>query len=120
MNRNALSFIEASEKLFGANAIVTRDNINEIVKESGAPYPYWLVTKTEYRYGRGQYKVPSSGNKVEQIEQKEEEMEVAYHNVVALRQPKLVDDNEPSVPSKYPNYVPFGFFKDMQIGRAHV
>ena len=114
MNRNALSFIEASEKLFGANAIVTRDNINEIVKESGAPYPYWLVTKTEYRYGRGQYKVPNSGNKVEHIEQKEEEMEVAYHNVVALRQPKLVDDNEPSVPSKYPNYVPFGFFKDMR------
>ena len=71
MNRNALSFIEASEKLFGANAIVTRDNINEIVKESGAPYPYWLVTKTEYRYGRGQYKVPSSGNKVEHIEQKD-------------------------------------------------
>ena len=114
MNRNALSFIEASEKIYGVEAILTRDNINEVVKQSSAPYPYWLVTKSEYRFGRGQYKVPASGNNIIQTEQKEEEMEVAYHNVVALRQPKLVDENEPSVPAKYPNYVPFGFFKDMR------
>ena len=97
MNRNALSFIEASEKLFGANAIVTRDNINEIVKESGAPYPYWLVTKTEYRYGRGQYKLPNIGTQrkvTKEVTKQETQEELVMENVVALRQPKLVDDSK--------------------------
>jgi cobaltochelatase CobS len=117
MNRNALQFIEACEKMFGNDCIITRDGIAEVVSESGAPYPYWLTTKSEYRYGRGQYKVPPSGKKIQKsqpIKQEEPEMEVAYHNVVQLRQPKLVDDNEPAVPAKYPDYVPFGFFKDLR------
>jgi len=114
MNRNALSFIEACEKIFGSEVIITRDGIAEVVSESGAPYPYWLTTKSEYRYGRGQYKVPPSGKKIETVKEKESEMEVAYNNVVQLRQPKLVEDNEPAVPAKYPDYVPFGFFKDLR------
>ena len=117
MNKNALSFVEACERMFGNNAVVTRDGIAEVVSESGAPYPYWLVTKSEFRHGRGYYKVPSSGKtitKKESIKQEEPEMEVAYQNVVQLRQPKLIDDNEPSVPARYPDYVPFGFFKDLR------
>lgn len=114
MNRNALQFIEACEKIFGSEVIITRDGIAEVVSESGAPYPYWLTTKSEYRYGRGQYKVPPSGKKIETVKKKEPEMEVAYNNVVQLRQPKLVEDNEPAVPAKYPDYVPFGFFKDLR------
>jgi len=114
MNRNALQFIEACEKMFGSECIITRDGIAEVVSESGAPYPYWLTTKSEYRYGRGQYKVPPSGKKVETVKEKEPEMEIAYQNVVQLRQPKLVEDNEPAVPTKYPDYVPFGFFKDLR------
>jgi cobaltochelatase CobS len=114
MNRNALQFIEACEKIFGSEVIITRDGIAEVVSESGAPYPYWLTTKSEYRYGRGQYKVPPSGKKIKTVKEKETEMEVAYNNVVQLRQPKLVEDNEPAVPAKYPDYVPFGFFKDLR------
>ena len=117
MNRNALSFIEACEKMFGNDTIITRDGIAEVVSESGAPYPYWLTTKSEYRYGRGQYKVPPSGKKIQKtqpIKQEQPEMEIAYNNVLQLRQPKLIDDNEPAVPAKYPDYVPFGFFKDLR------
>jgi len=114
MNRNALQFIEACEKIFGSEVIITRDGIAEVVSESGAPYPYWLTTKSEYRYGRGQYKVPPSSKKAETVKVKEPEMEIAYQNVVQLRQPKLVEDNEPAVPAKYPDYVPFGFFKDLR------
>ena len=64
MNKNALSFVEACERIFGNNAVVTRDGIAEVVSESGAPYPYWLVTKSEFRHGRGYYKVPSSGKTI--------------------------------------------------------
>jgi MoxR-like ATPase len=33
--------------------------------------------------------------------------------VLAFKQPKLIDDSDVSIPTKYPDYVPFGFFKDL-------
>ena len=126
MNKNAKAFVVACEKIFGSEAIVTRDGITQICNESGAPYPYWLVTKSQYRYDRGQYKVPPSGEKIVKLKEsivklndadckvKEPETEVAYAQVLEFRQPKLIDDSEPAVPSKWPDYVPFGFYKDMK------
>ena len=112
LNRNAKAFVAAAEKAFGVGAVLTRDGIASIVEESGAPYPYWFVTKPEYRQGRGYYKLPDIGTKPK-VEVKEPEVEVALAQVVTLRQPKLVDDSESSVPTRYPDYVPFGFFKDL-------
>ena len=126
MNKNAKAFVVACEKIFGSEAIVTRDGITQICNESGAPYPYWLVTKSQYRYDRGQYKVPPSGEKIVKLKEsivklndadckvKEPETEVAYAQVLEFRQPKLIDDSEPAVPQKWPDYVPFGFYKDMK------
>jgi MoxR-like ATPase len=34
--------------------------------------------------------------------------------VVALRQPKLIDESDTAIPQKFPDYIPFGFFKDMR------
>lgn len=116
MNKNAKSFVVACESIFGDKAIINRDDITRVVNESGAPYPYWLVTKAEYRAGRGQYQVPASGEKVvkKTEEVKEEQMEVAYAQVLEFRQPKLIDESDSAVPSKYPDYVPFGFYKDLR------
>jgi MoxR-like ATPase len=129
MNKNAKQFVMAAESLFGANAVLTRDEIGRVVNESGAPYPYWLVTKAEYRSGRGQYQLPASGEKIVKLKSEivklndadykvnEPELEMAYAQpaqVLQFRQPKLVDDSEPAVPQKWPDYVPFGFFKDMR------
>ena len=126
MNKNAKAFVVACESTFGSEAVVTRDDITKVVNESGAPYPYWLVTKNEYRYDRGQYKVPPSGEKIVKSSQKivknleqdckvnAPEPEMAYAQVLEFRQPKLVDESEPAVPQKWPDYVPFGFFKDMR------
>jgi len=119
MNKNAKQFVVACEERFGSEAIVTRDGITQVCNESGAPYPYWLVTKSQYRYDRGQYKVPPSGEKIvkAKVKEQEAELEVAYAQpaqVLEFRQPKLVDDSEPSVPQKWPDYVPFGFYKDMK------
>jgi len=122
MNKNAKQFVVACEERFGSEAVITRDGITQVCNESGAPYPYWLVTKAQYRYDRGQYKVPPSGEKIVKKSEKivknpEPELEVAYAQpaqVLEFRQPKLVDDSEPSVPQKWPDYVPFGFYKDMK------
>ena len=122
MNKNATAFIVAAEEIFGTEPILTRDDITRVVNESGAPYPYWLVTKGEYRYDRGQYKVPPSGQKIVKKSEKivknpEPETEMAYAQpaqVLEFRQPKLIDESDNAVPTKYENYVPFGFFKDMR------
>ena len=129
MNKNAKAFVVACEQVFGKEAVVTRDNITQICNESGAPYPYWLVTKAQYRYDRGQYQVPFSGEKIVKLKESivklndadckvnEPETEMAYAQpaqVLEFRQPKLIDDSEPAVPQKWPDYVPFGFYKDMK------
>jgi hypothetical protein len=113
MNKNAKAFVTAAESIFGVEPILNRDDITRVCNESGAPYPYWLVTKAQYRHDRGQYKVPASGEPVS-VKQSEPETEVAYAQVLEFRQPKLVDENEPSVPQKWPDYVPFGFYKDLK------
>ena len=117
MNKNAKAFVVAAEQIFGVNALMSRDDITRVCNETGAPYPYWFVTKAEYRSGRGSYRLPASGEKVvmkKQAQVEEMETEVAYAQVVQLRQPKLVDDSDSAIPSKFPDYVPFGFFKDMK------
>ena len=114
LNRNQIAFVKAAEELFGVGAIVTRDNIQHVCEENDMSFPFWLVTKTEHRYGRGQYKLPSIGSKtVVKQEEKEEEMTVDMA-VVALRQPKLVDESDLSIPTLHPDYVPFGFFNDLR------
>ena len=122
MNKNATAFIVACEERFGEEVIITRDGITQVCNESGAPYPYWLVTKAQYRYDRGQYKVPPSGQKIVKKSEKivknpEPETEMAYTQaaqVLEFRQPKLIDESDMAIPAKYPDYVPFGFFKDMR------
>ena len=129
MNKNAKQFIVAAESIFGSEPILNRDDITKVCNESDAPYPYWLVTKSQYRYDRGQYKVPPSGEKIVKLKESivklndadckvnEPETEMAYAQpaqVLEFRQPKLIDDSEPAIPEKFPGYIPFGFFKDLK------
>jgi len=115
MNKNQKQFITACETKFGRDAIVTRAEIDDIVEETGCTYPFWLVTKTEHRAGRGQYRVPSLGApvKVAQAEPEYAEVDLTAQ-VLTLRQPKLMDESDASIPVKYPDYVPFGFFRDLR------
>jgi MoxR-like ATPase len=115
-NKNQMAFIKAAENIFGVGSILTRDGIQHVVNESGAPFPYWLVTKSEFRYDRGRYQLPDIGSKPKAKEvQPEPEAEMALAaQVLTFKQPKLIDDSDVSIPSKYPDYVPFGFFKDMR------
>ena len=125
MNKNQLAFVKACESKFGSDAIVSREDIAKICSESGVPMPYWLVTKAEYRHDRGQYKVPASGETIVKskgvpesnrpIEEPETEMAYAQPaQVLEFRQPKLVDESDSSIPEKWKDYVPFGFYKDMK------
>jgi len=111
LNRNQKSFVVAAEAIFGSDAILSRDDIQRVVNENGCSFPYWFVTKSEYRDGRGQYRLPNIGSKPK-IQEPEYEVALAAQ-VLEFKQPKLVDDSDVSIPTKYPDYVPFGFYKDL-------
>lgn len=116
LNRNQSMFVKCAEDIFGAGSVLTRDGIQHVVEESNLSFPHWFVTKSDYRVGRGKYKLPSIGSKPKIV--KEEEPEVAEVQLAAqvleFRQPKLLDDSDIAIPVKYADYVPFGFFKDLR------
>jgi len=117
MNRNQKAFIAASERKYGVSATLTRDQISDLVEEANLPYPFWLTSKSEHRAGRGAYQVPMlpAGDLPNAIRVAEPELaEVDLAQVMVLRQPKLQDDSDTSIPEKYPDYIPFGFFKDLR------
>lgn len=117
MNRNAKAFVSAATKLFGANGILNRDQIQKVVEESAVPYPFWFVTRQEYRASRGHYRLPDAPDVVGQVTETPTAVEkaavVELASVTILRQKKLHDDSDTSIPEKFAGYVPFGFYKDL-------
>lgn len=113
LNKNQIAFVKAAERLYGVGSVLTRDNIQHVAREEDMSFPFWFVTKSEYRSGRGQYQLPDIGTKPT-VKQDEPELEMALSaQVLAFKQPKLIDDSDVSIPVKYPDYVPFGFYKDL-------
>ena len=105
-------FVETARSVLGENVnFVSRQDIQRVVDESGFAYPHWLVTKSEYREERGVYRL-TDGN-VKPIPVAETPVAVEMAQVLHLRQPKLIDESESAIPEKYPDYVPFGFYKDL-------
>lgn len=118
MNKNQKAFILAAETKHGAHAILSRDQINEIVEETNCSFPFWLTTKSEHRVGRGQYEIPALDNlsgAISRAAPVPESITVDLQaQVLTLRQPKLLDESDAAIPQKFEDYVPFGFFKDMR------
>lgn len=113
LNKNQIAFVKAAERLYGVGSVLNRDNIQHVAREEDMSFPFWFVTKSEYRSGRGQYQLPDIGTKPT-VKQDEPELEMALSaQVLAFKQPKLIDDSDVSIPTKYPDYVPFGFYKDL-------
>jgi Cdc6-like AAA superfamily ATPase len=74
-----------------------------------------------YRAGRGLYKLPEHGAQsvknvsVSEVQVGSDVAEVALTaQVIKLKQPVLEEVSESAVPSVFPDYVPFGFFKDLR------
>ena len=113
MNRNQKAFIQSCERKHGVGAVLTRDQISALVEESDLTFPFWLTSKSEYRAGRGAYQVPVLEKSVKVAEPELATVDLSAQ-VMVLRQPKLQDESDTSIPVKYPDYVPFGFFKDLR------
>ncbi len=112
MNRNAKAFVQAATEIFGENAILSRDQIQRVVDERSVPYPFWFVTRQEFRSNRGQYRLPDAPNVVRPavtatVTEEPAVVEMAQTATVhVLRQKKLEDHADTSIPEKYQGYVP--------------
>ena len=117
LNRNAKAFVQAAAEMFGNGAILSRDQIQQVVNDRGVPFPYWFITKQEYRADRGQYKLPAMPDgapvAVQQEVTEQPETVAMAATVHVLRQKKLHDDADTAIPEKFPGFVPFGFYKDL-------
>jgi hypothetical protein len=125
MNRNAVMFVEAAQEKYGENATLNRDQVQVVCDESGAPYPYWFVSRPQYRAGRGLYALPSVGaQSVKSVVQSgtpspsnvgvQVEEPALTAQILKLKQPVLEEVLESAIPSVYSDYVPFGFYKDLK------
>ena len=114
LTKKMREFVDASVEVLGNQTILNRADINRVVTERNISYPYWLVTKTEYRHSRGEYVLPLTNTSTTVNPQPVLESTIDMAQIVHLRQPKLIDESDSSVPEIYPDYVPFGFYKDLK------
>ena len=110
LTKNQETFVDAVKEVLGTQTILNRADIQRVVDEKGMKYPHWLVTKSEFRFGRGEYRIPGDAGNVEVTEPV---IAPAMAPVTHLRQPKLIDEVDTSIPDVWPDYVPFGFYKDL-------
>jgi AAA domain (dynein-related subfamily)/CbbQ/NirQ/NorQ C-terminal len=111
LNQNQKDFLQAVKEVLGDKVIVNRAEIDQVVSEKGVKFPFWLTSKSTYRVGRGEYALPGANQVATQVTTPETVEAMAQ--VVHLRQPKLIDESDSSIPAVYPDYVPFGFYKDL-------
>jgi MoxR-like ATPase len=110
LNKNAKAFLLAATELYGLEAELTREQVQSVVDTKQVPYPYWFVTKPEYRAERGLYKLPFcdeyAANKAPEPAKVPEPSNV-------LKQKKMLDETDTAIPEKFDGFVPFGFYKDL-------
>jgi MoxR-like ATPase len=114
LNPNAIEFIQNAQQKYGYEAVITRDQIRDVVDSTGCSYPYFFITNKDYRYGKNTYRLPNIGTSNPIVQNQVPEEVSMTAQVLALRQPKLVDESQPTVPELHPDYVKFGFFNDLR------
>ena len=116
-------FVDAAIERFGVDAILTRGQINKLVKEQGFKNPTWFKTP-KFRVGRGEYKLPSVDGTLEVVtkvatpipapvvepvvEEPVVVEPVVEEAVVSLMATNIEMQN--LVPSEFEGFVPWGHF----------
>ena len=113
LSRQQREFISVCEQVHGVNAKVTRYDIDHLVEKYNVSPPHWLTTKSMFREGRGVYRVPTIDGYIEQHILPPKEIKPMENQVMELKTPKLTDESSPTIPVAFPDYVPFGFHKDL-------
>lgn len=114
MNKKAKQFVQLASLEYGEGAILTRQEISEVVNKHGLIYPTWF-TKDEYRMERGEYKLPLITDIQETItESHVAQPPMALAAMVAqVTQLHPEKEEQVAIPELFTGYVPFGFHDDL-------
>ena len=120
---------------FPAGTVVGYAEIDSICESmGGVTRPWWLINDKNFRAGRGKFMIPAEGapslTQVDMANAKKEATNVVpsvpnapvvhdtpVHgpsNVVSLAKASSGIDAAGAIPDKFPNFVPFGHFKDVK------
>jgi hypothetical protein len=108
LTKTQKQFVVKIEERFGKAATVNREQVTKIAEENDFGFPYW-ITKAPYRIGLGEYKVPALAEEIVETPVAELQAKVLPFQPV---QHQFKEDV--SIPEVYPDYVPFGFYKDLR------
>ena len=100
---------------FGKTA--ARKEVIAYLEKKGIKTPFWLINGAKYRASRGVLNLDVSENFEKETKNTvimNEEVPALQAQVVQLRQKRMVTEVENLVPINDNNYVPFGFFKDLE------
>lgn len=113
LSQSQMTFVQSAITEFGENAVVTRQQLKEFCERNNLTFPAWL--RKAHTVERGKYKLPTLSNMTQvQPVHTVDMAQPALATVSILRQPKLQDESDSAIPEAYPDYVPFGFFKDLR------
>lgn len=100
---------------FGKTA--ARKEVIAYLEKKGIKTPFWLINGAKYRASRGVLNLDVSENFEKETKKTvimNEEVPALQAQVVQLRQKRMVTEVENLVPINDKNYVPFGFFRDLE------
>lgn len=100
------------------SSIVTNKQINDFVKKTNIPFPYWLTRETWRKIGRSQYSVAVSTKNTPAVlrntESLEESSPAMIEQVVQIASRRAQNATESFVPERNNTYVAFGFYNDLR------
>jgi MoxR-like ATPase len=134
MNKGLSDFISVLRERFEPGAILDRATLKALATGTGLSSV--AFEKSEFRVGRGQYRVPEADIVLAPRPVRTRAVRAASSvpvvaptltavsavssprkeapQVLEFRQPKFVDESTPSVPESFRGFVPFGFFREVK------
>ena len=104
-------FIEGLKEKFGV--LVSKQNIQEYANSMSLPNPHFLLSNRDIKVGRN-YNLDFINKDVSVQDNTPELAPAMIAPVVQLRQKKLVTEVDNLIPEQSSDYVPFGFFKQLE------
>ena len=120
------AWIEAAAAAgYPAGSIVGYPEIDAVCESlGGVTRPWWMINNADHRAGRGQFRIPEEGAPTVPTGGVAPTPPVVSEPVIPTA-PVVVSDpvvlakassvTESAIPGKFANYVPFGYFKDVEL-----
>ena len=119
-------FLDLFRAKYGDRRLALRQDIVALTEEHNLPWPSWLTANTEYRAGRGEYRIPVSTSEIDPAGPRVELPEAPalaaakaapspeFQNAVSdITLIQRINGSERFIPDKAPWFVPWGHFKDI-------